>query len=203
MFTVAGESPVPIPASIQLSGTFQGDISPESTALAEIQLRVYEFDPDEVIHFNSKDAVVMNVSVLPVDVGDGGLRTEVRFEKYRRFSDGRFDELLGDGLWTGSETLDFDLPASVNGIFIELWGASEIAPFFPGDSEGAGFNFLNTATLDINPPPGVTVTLATGQVFGESSNVVPEPATIAVWSILGMCAVSARPWRQRRHVSAA
>jgi hypothetical protein len=203
VFTVEGESPVPIPASIQLSGTFQGDVSPVSTSLADIQLRVYEFDPDDLINFDYEDAVLMDISVLPVPFGNGDLRTEVRFEKYRRTSDSPFDELLGDGLWTGSETLDFDLPTSGNGIFIELWGAAEIAPFFPADSEGAGFNFLNTATLDINPPPGVTVTLATGQVFGQPSKVVPEPATFAVCSILGMCFASSGYRRRRRNVSAA
>ena len=203
VFTVAGESPVPISASIQLSGTFQGDISPISTALADIQLRVYEFDPDDLISFDYEDAAVLDVFIRPVPVGDGDLRTEVRFEKYIRTSDSPFDEILGEGLWTGTETLDFDLPASGNGIFIELWGVAEIDPFFPGDSEGAGFNFLNTATLDISPPPGVTVTLATGQVFGEADNVVPEPATITVWSILGMCVVNARTRRRRRNISAA
>ena len=200
-FTVQGESPVPIPASIQLSGTFQGDISPITiTSRADIQLRVYEFDPDDLRHFDSSNAFAMDVSVLVVPDGED-LLLDVRFEKYKR-TNGSLDELLSEGLWTGSETLEFDLPASGKGIFIELWGVSEIDPLF-GDPEGAGFDFLNTATLDIDPPPGVTVTLATGQVFGQSSNVVPEPATFTVWSIMGMCVVSASYWRRRRNDSAA
>jgi hypothetical protein len=196
-FTVQGESPVPIPASIQLSGTFQGDISPMTiTSSADIQLRVYEFDPDDLTSFDNSNAVAMDVSVLVVPDGED-LLLDVRFEKYKRTSDSP-DELLGEGLWTGSETLEFDLPASGKGIFIELWGVSEIDPLL-GDPEGAGFDFLNTATLDIDPPPGVTVTLATGQVFGQS-NVIPEPSTIAIWSLLGLVGLG-YGWRKKRRAA--
>jgi hypothetical protein len=198
--TVEGESPVPIPASIQLSGTFQGDTIGDITSKADIQLRVYEFDPNDLINFDNSNAVLMDVSVLVIPEGDGDLRLDVQFRKEKRIG-GTIFEPLGEGEWTGSETLDFDLPASGKGIFIELWGVADIEPLL-GNPEGAGFDFLNTATLDINPPPGVTVTLATGQVFGQS-NVIPEPATFAVWSILGMCVVSVGCERRRRNVSAA
>ena len=140
-FTVQGGSPVPIPASVRLSGNFQGDLFNPSSA-ADIQLRVYDFDPNDLEGFDGGDFVGMDVR-LPFD-----LQSQVGFSKFRRTSDSPFDELLGEGLWTASETLDFALPAPGRGIFIELWGVSNIEPENGGPNNG--FDFLSTATLDIN-----------------------------------------------------
>lgn len=185
-FTVQGDSPVPIPASVRLSGNFQGDLF-DPSSYADIQLRVYEFDPNDPAGFDGGDLLGMDV-VLPFF-----FQGPAEFTKFRRASGDPFDELLGEGLWIGSETLEFNLPASGMGLFIELWGVSNIVP--EAGVPNSGFDFLSTATLDINPPPGVTVTLATGQVFG---NVIPEPATLTLGSILGTCAVGVGYGRRRR-----
>src|SRR5207249_3289171 len=82
----------------------------------------------------------------------------------------------GDSWPGGTLNLPFILPLTrSSGIIMDLWVE---AGDFVRDNQGAGVNFSDTATLSFNPPPGVTVTLATGEVFGAGAAVVPEPGSL-------------------------
>jgi hypothetical protein len=114
-------------------------------------------------------------------------------------SGGYYEILSGDNLqtverrfdgWPGSRTLPFLLPlgAEDNGIIARLWVAAEAGP---GNDFAA--DFLTTATLTFLPPPGVTVTLATGQVFVG----VPEPSTHLLMA-LGAAAIGCTYLERKR-----
>lgn len=81
------------------------------------------------------------------------------------------------GVGSQSFNVNFVLPALPdNGIIAGLWGYA--------DTGGTTMDFLGTASLTVTPPPGVTVTLATGQVFtGSNTTTVPEPASLALLGI--------------------
>ena len=89
--------------------------------------------------------------------------------------------------WTsGRLDLPFNLPveSSAAGLIFDLWIKAKIdsrGELVPGGLGGKS-NFIDTALLNINPAPGVTVTLADGQVFA-SAATVPEPCTLALLTI--------------------
>ncbi|HSL24546.1 MAG TPA: PKD domain-containing protein [Vicinamibacterales bacterium] len=65
------------------------------------------------------------------------------------------------GVWGGEAILPFHFPGIPNnGVIVELHG--DVYPF--GQEER--IDFLNTASVSFSPPPGVILTLATGQTFG-------------------------------------
>lgn len=83
-----------------------------------------------------------------------------------------FENIFGG--WGGSATLPFNFPAlPKNGVIVELHG--DLFPFGPQER----VDFLTSADLSFSPPPGVTVTLASGQTFG-----APPPAGVPVPSTL-------------------
>ena len=43
--------------------------------------------------------------------------------------------------------------------------------------------FLNTVDLTLDPPPGVTVTMATGQIYESGGQAVPEPSTMLLLGV--------------------
>jgi len=64
---------------------------------------------------------------------------------------------------SGTIQVPYNLPLYTdNGIIMELL---VIAEDDASDGQAADVNFFDTATLSFDPPPGVTVTLATGQTF--------------------------------------
>jgi hypothetical protein len=54
------------------------------------------------------------------------------------------------------------------------------------DLEGASFNF------------GYCTTDGAHRIVGVADDLVPEPASLAVWSVLGLCWAGVRCWRNRR-----
>lgn len=88
--------------------------------------------------------------------------------------------------WMGGKfELPFNLPVanSAAGLIIDIWVKAKIdshGELVPGGL-GAKANFIDTVLLNIDPPPGVTVTLADGQTF-TSATTVPEPATVALFA---------------------
>ena len=79
-----------------------------------------------------------------------------------------------EGGWSGSETVDFFIPASDGVIDAVLYGFAS-----NGTGETATLDFLNTASLAIHPTGDTVVTLATGQTF----TAVPEPTAPALWAL--------------------
>ncbi len=69
--------------------------------------------------------------------------------------------------WTGSATLNTSLTAANLGFVIEAFG----------QAEGDGMNFSGTIETTLAPPPGDTVTLASGQVFTPAVSV-PDPSSL-------------------------
>jgi hypothetical protein len=80
--------------------------------------------------------------------------------------------------WGGSFSLPFSLPLGTNnGIILSMFSQADAA--FTGGG-AIVVDFLDTASITFDPPPGTVVRLATGQVVGADAgpSPVPEPASI-------------------------
>ncbi len=86
------------------------------------------------------------------------------------------------GGWSGSQTIDFFIPASDGVIDAILYGFAS-----NGTGETATLNFLNTASLSIHPTGDTVVTLAAGQSF----TAIPEPTTHAL-ALAALCLAMGR-----------
>lgn len=81
--------------------------------------------------------------------------------------------------WTsGKIELPFNLPVqdTAAGVIIDLWVKAKIdsrGDLIPGGL-GAKANFIDTVSLSMNLPPGVTVTMATGEIFGGPISVAGD-----------------------------
>jgi hypothetical protein len=62
-------------------------------------------------------------------------------------------------------------------------------------SEGAQFDFLDTAQLVIDLPPGVSVT-SDGGFFAQGASIVPEPSTWAMM-LIGFAGLAVMGYRRR------
>jgi hypothetical protein len=74
--------------------------------------------------------------------------------------------------FTGTAIIPFTIPVSTGRLELNI---DDVAVAARGATASA--NFLNTATLNITPPPGVSVTLDTGEQF---ASVTPEPGSLAL-----------------------
>jgi hypothetical protein len=83
--------------------------------------------------------------------------------------------------WGGSFVLPFQFNLTPgNGVLVSMRAVAQPA-FLTGGAVGA--DFLDTATLEFLPPPGMIVTLASGQTFGAAAAAdapVPEPTSLVL-----------------------
>jgi hypothetical protein len=164
--TVSTDTPVQLTGSITLDGTFQADPANDSAILSLFALDIngnYLFD----VELEANATGVVDVCNPPGSCTNRTL-------------------LTSRDVW--SLTVPFVLPTRVNtgiAVFLESYAVDQTL-----DSKVVGSNFFDTATLTFTPPPGVTVTLATGQTFAAA---VPEPGTMALLAVgLAILAAFAR-----------
>ena len=90
-----------------------------------------------------------------------------------------------DGFYDGVDYGNFSVnipffvsDSEFNGLIAELFVQA-----YSSTGEIETMDFLGTMSLDFSPPPGETLTLATGQSFGASAPTVPEPPAPALFGV--------------------
>lgn len=160
--TVSTDTPVQLTGSISLDGSF-GVSGNDSASLALIVQDI------------------SGLTLADVELSSDGTSTFVSCDPPGTCTS---KSSFGGPVW--SVKLPFVLPTLVStGIAV---GLDSFAVSTNG--VGASADFLNTATLNFTPPPGVTVTLATGQTFVGT----PEPGTLLLLGsgLAGLAAIGAR-----------
>lgn len=166
---VSTDTPMQLAGSIHLDGTFQADPANDSAVLSLFALDIngnYLFD----VELQANATGVVDVCNPPGNCTD---RTQ----------------LTSRDVW--SLTVPFVLPTLADtgiALFLESYAVDQTL-----DQKIVTSNFFNTATLTFTPPPGVTVTLATGQTFVG----VPEPGSLAL-TCAGILSLAVRR-RPRTH----
>jgi hypothetical protein len=166
--TVSTDTPVQLTGSVVLEGTFEATGNDSASLL----LAVLDIDGNELAEADL-DA---NTTGLLVGCDPPGTCTDRTV-------------LPSSPSW--SLTIPFTLPTLVDtGIFVVLDSFAEDTTI---DGLLVSADFFGTATLNFTPPPGVTVTLATGQTFVGA----PEPGSVALQGA-GILVLAALRHRQVR-----
>lgn len=142
-----------IPMSFNIHGSFLGEVSNGSAA---VEL--------SVVDFQGRSLGVAVISRNPLT--GATLRHTTWANPYLQ---DEWERVTVEGVYRNA-TLDFQFPnVPGNGLFVRLASSANMV-FDPVPS--VGVNFSNSAVLNVNPPEGVSVQLASGQTF-QHREVVP------------------------------
>lgn len=180
--TVDGDTVFTLPGSVQIEGTMSSDNNSGTGGL--VRLAISDFTSRHILSLARIEVTSMFTGTETIRVQDYLIET---FDA----DDGHVTSSTGFLPWTGSVSMPFSIPlAGNNGVVISMF--AQVDAGFPNGGN-IKFDFLNTATLTFQPPPGVRITLATGQSFG-----VPEPSTLTLAAIgLGLVACYRRRTARR------
>jgi hypothetical protein len=159
----------------------------------------------------SQAPVTLSLTIDGVfDINDGAWKAGTGADAYLSLWDAGASQYLvreSPTLFSGWSGDQVDLPFEVSGTAVvqENTSYSLYAMLDAGvQTQGnvlSAMDFLSTASLDIELPPGATFQSESGVLLTQTDDdngVIPEPSTLAIWSLLSALGLAAGWYRRRR-----